>query len=165
MRTIRFLAIGVVPLIAIIFLGAAPQNSTKPADPVAESARLNNLGNAYMNQQLFEKAFNAFHAAAKLDPKLTIAKMNEGIALSNLQKVDEAKTLLMEITRTDPKQPHAWYNLGLLEKNSGDPQAAAEAFKRVTEIDPDDPDTWYLLGTVYVQQKQFPSVTAKAWVR
>jgi Flp pilus assembly protein TadD len=156
MRTIRFLAIGVAPLIAIILLAAAPQNSSKPADPVAEAARLNNLGNAYMNQQLFEKALNAFHAAAKLDPKLTIAKMNEGIALSNLQKVDEAKAILLEITKSDPKQPHAWYNLGLLEKNSGEPQAAAEAFKRVTEIDPDDPDTWYLLGTVYVQQKQFP---------
>ncbi len=156
MNASRVLAIAALLSVAVALLAAAPQNSTKPADPAAEAARLNNLGNAYMNQQLFEKGLKAFQQAATLDPKFLIAKMNEGIALSNLQKVDEAQRLLQEVTKDDPKQPHAWYNLGLLEKNSGDPQAAAADFKRVSEIDPDDADTWYLLGTVYAQQKQFP---------
>ncbi len=156
MKASRVLAIAALLSVVVALLAAAPQKSTKPADPAAEAARLNNLGNAYMNQQLFEKGLKAFQQAATLDPKFLIAKMNEGIALSNLQKVDEAKKILQEVTKNDPKQPHAWYNLGLLEKNSGDPQAAADDFKRVTEIDPDDPDTWYLLGTVYAQQKQFP---------
>ena len=35
-----------------------------------EAARLNNLGAAYMNQQLFEKALRAFEAAAAKDPAL-----------------------------------------------------------------------------------------------
>jgi tetratricopeptide (TPR) repeat protein len=121
-----------------------------------EAARLNNLGSAYMNQQLFEKGLNLFKQAADADPKLAIARLNVGIAYLNLQKVDEAKAALEEALKIDSKSPNAWYNLGLMYKNTGDAQAAIDAFKRVTEIDAKDADTWYFLGTAYVQAKQFP---------
>src|ERR1700756_4965723 len=124
-------------------------------DPV-EAARHNNLGCAYMNQQLFEKGLKEFHEAQQADPKFSIARLNEGVAYLNLQKIDEAKAALEEALKQEPKNPHAWYNLGLLAKNSGDSQAAVDNFKRVTEIDPSDADTWYFLGTAYVQAKQFP---------
>jgi tetratricopeptide (TPR) repeat protein len=121
-----------------------------------EAARLNNLGAAYMNQQLFEKALAQFHQAAELDPKLAIARLNEGIAYLNLQKVDEAKATLEQALKQDPKSPNAWYNLGLFAKNTGDAPAAIDAFRHVTEIDATDADTWYFLGSAYVQAKQFP---------
>ena len=121
-----------------------------------EAARQNNLGCAYMNQQLFEKGLKSFQQALEADPKLTIARLNEGIAYLNLQKVDEAKASLEAVLKQDPKSTHAWYNLGLLAKNSGDAPAAIDAFKHVTEIDSTDADTWYFLGTAYVQAKQFP---------
>src|SRR5579864_6119957 len=121
-----------------------------------EAARLNNLGCAYMNQQLFEKALKQFQQAAEADPKLAIARLNQGIAELNLQKIDEAKSALDDALKQDPKNPNAWYNLGLMAKNAGDAQGAIDDFKHVTEIDPDDADTWYFLGTAYVQAKQFP---------
>jgi cytochrome c-type biogenesis protein CcmH/NrfG len=121
-----------------------------------EAARLNNLGCAYMNQQLFEKGLKAFQQAAEADPKLAIARLNQGVAYQNLQKVDEARAALEDALKLDPKNPNALYSLGLLAKNSGDSQAAIDAFKQVTEIDPNDADTWYFLGTAYVQAKQFP---------
>src|SRR5215472_2404764 len=128
-----------------------------PASPnPVEAARLNNLGVAYMNQQLFEKALNQFQRATEADPKFFIARLNEGVAYLNLQKIDEAKAALEDALKQDPKNPNAWYSLGLLAKNTGDAQAAIDAFKRVTEIDPNDADTWYFLGTAYVQAKQFP---------
>jgi tetratricopeptide (TPR) repeat protein len=140
-------------LLAAIGLATAPQ-ATK--ENPAEAARLNNLGAAYMNQQLFEKGLKSFQQAAELDPKLTIARLNEGIALLNLQKIDEAKTALGDALKQDPKSPNAWYNLGLLAKNTGDAQAAIDSFRHVVEIDANDADTWYFLGSVYVQAKQFP---------
>ncbi len=121
-----------------------------------EASRLNNLGVAYMNQQLFEKGLKEFQQASASDPKFSIARMNEGVAYLNLQKIDEAKAALEDSLKQDPKNPNAWYSLGLLAKNTGDAQAAIDAFKRVTEIDPNDADTWYFLGTAYVQAKQFP---------
>ncbi|HVO80461.1 MAG TPA: FG-GAP-like repeat-containing protein [Terriglobales bacterium] len=126
-----------------------------PANP-AEAARLNNLGAAYMNQQLFEKALKNFQEAASLDPKLEMARLNQGIALLNLTRVDAARQVLEETVQRDPHDPHAWYNLGLLYKNSDKLQAAVDAFRRVTEIDPNDADSWYFLGASYVQVKQLP---------
>jgi tetratricopeptide (TPR) repeat protein len=127
----------------------------------AEAARLNNLGCAYMNQQLFEKGLKSFQQAAELDPKLTVARLNEGIAYLNLQKLDEAKAALGDALKREPKNPQAWYNLGLLAKNTGDSQPAIDDFKRVTEIDPNDADTWYFLGTAYAQARQFaPAIEA-----
>src|SRR5215470_2994947 len=141
-----------VALIAseLVFLAVAPEKNS------ADAARLNNLGCAYMNQQLFEKALNSFEAAAKADPNLQVAKLNQGIALLALAKVDPARTLLDEVTKADPKDPHAWYALGMLDKNSANAEAAVEDFKHVIAIDDRDADTWYFLGTVYSQTKQFP---------
>jgi tetratricopeptide (TPR) repeat protein len=154
MKMTRVIAVLLLLLVAVLlWTAAAPEKSS--SNPT-EAARLNNLGCAYMNQQLFEKALNAFQQASKLDPKLATARLNQAIALLNLQRVDEAKTLLLDVTQRNPKDPHAWYNLGLLYKNSGDPQGGVEAFRSVTQIDSNDPDAWYMLGTVYVQQKQFP---------
>jgi tetratricopeptide (TPR) repeat protein len=147
-------ALAGVFLAAFGLFATAPQ--TQPRANPAEAARLNNLGAAYMNQQLFEKGLKCFRQARELDPKLTIARLNEGIALLNLQKIDEAKAALEDALRQDPKNPNAWYNLGLLAKNNGDAQAAIDDFHRVVEFDANDADTWYFLGSSYSQAKQFP---------
>src|SRR5947209_5468768 len=109
-------------LCALIFVGA-----DNPPNSVTEAARLNNLGLAYMNQQLFEKALKNFQEAAKLDPQLQIAQLNQGIALLNLGRIDPAKPLLEDAVKRDPKDPNAWYNLGLLYKNSDSPQLSIDA--------------------------------------
>ncbi|MGC2473224.1 MAG: FG-GAP-like repeat-containing protein [Candidatus Sulfotelmatobacter sp.] len=146
--------------ISAVFLAAlaaaaglfAPASRSNPL----EAARLNNLGVAYMNQQLFEKALKQFQQAAEADSRFVIARLNEGVAYLNLQKVDDAKAALEDALKQDPKNPNAWYSIGLLAKNTGDAQNAIEAFKHVIEVDPNDADTWYFLGTSYAQAKQFP---------
>ena len=145
--------VGIV--LAAFGLFRTPPQTQPKANP-AEASRLNNLGAAYMNQQLFEKGLKAFEQASELDPKLTIARLNEGIAFLNLQKIDEARAALENAVKQDPKDPYAWYNLGLLAKNAGDAQDAIDAFHHVVELDANDADTWYFLGTAHVQAKQFP---------
>jgi tetratricopeptide (TPR) repeat protein len=133
-------------------------SSDKKSDPIA-AARLNNLGCAYMNQQLFEKGLKFFEDAAAADPNLRVAKINQGIALLALAKVDAAKAVLEEATKASESQkndPHVWYALGMLDKNSSNPEASVEDFKHVITIDDSDADTWYFLGTAYSQLKQFP---------
>src|SRR3989449_5722198 len=146
-------------LVAFGIFAAAPQQPATAgsgSDKSIEAARLNNLGVAYMNQQLFEKALKECEGAAALDPKQQSAQINRGIALLNLQRVDEAKRILEEAIKRDPKDAHAWYNLALLYKNTSDTKSAADAFRHVAEIDPSDPDAWYFLGSVYAQAKQYP---------
>ena len=147
-------ALAGILLAAFGLFATSPQSEPK-ANP-AEAARLNNLGAAYMNQQLFEKGLKCYQQAAALDPKLTIARLNEGIAFLNLQKIDEAKAALEDALKQDAKNPYVWYNLGLLAKNTGEAQAAIDAFRHVVEVDANDADAWYFLGASYVQGKQFP---------
>jgi cytochrome c-type biogenesis protein CcmH/NrfG len=142
-------------VIAMLLAGGGLLTSDSKPNPI-EAARLNNLGVAYMNQQLFEKGLKNFQQAAEADPKLGIARLNVGVAFLNLQKIDEAKAALQDAIKQDTKSPNAWYSLGMLAKNTGDAPAAIEAFKRVIEIDANDADTWYFLGTAYAQAKQFP---------
>jgi tetratricopeptide (TPR) repeat protein len=156
-KTASLVCAGVV-LATIAIFAAAPQDSptaTQP-DKFSEAARLDNLGVAYMNQQLFEKALKAFEQAVALDPKFSIAQMNRGIALLNLGRLEGARQFLEQAVKQNPANPHAWYNLGMLEKTSANSQAAVEAFRRVTEIDPNDADTWYFLGASFAQNKQYP---------
>src|SRR5579872_5560313 len=150
MKSKLLLGSGALLIAVIVFIAAAPEKNA------ADAARLNNLGCAYMNQQLFEKGLKYFEDAAAADPNLHVAKINQGIALLSLARVDPAKRILDAAAKEDPKDPHVWYALGMLEKNSSDPQAAVDDFKRVIEIDDSDADTWYFLGTVYSQLKQFP---------
>ena len=136
---------------ACAWLGVVP-DKTNPT----QAARLNNLGLAYMNQQLFDKALKCFQDAYALDSSLKLARLNQGIALLNLGKVDGARPILEDAVKNDPKDAHGWFNLGLLDKNSDNRQAAVDAFRRVTELDANDADTWYFLGAAYSQVKQFP---------
>jgi tetratricopeptide (TPR) repeat protein len=150
----KTLSIAVVSTFLFVLL-LALLAATGPATNPQEAARLNNIGVAYMNQQLFEKALKAFEEAAANDPELEVANVNRGVALLNLQRLDEAKALLEREVKNNPKDPHAWYNLGLYYKNSADAGAAVDAFRRVTEIDASNADTWYFLGSTYAQLKQF----------
>jgi Flp pilus assembly protein TadD len=147
-----------IALSAAIFVALWAANG--PATNPQEAARLNNIGVAYMNQQLFEKALKAFEEAAVDDPALEATTVNRGVALLNLQRLDEAKALLDRAVKDNPKDAHGWYNLGLYYKNSADASAAVDAFRRVTEIDPNDADSWYFLGATYAQLKQFPEAVA-----
>src|SRR5258707_6904192 len=155
-NTLSIALISIFLLSLFIALLAATVPSTNPQ----EAARLNNIGVAYMNQQLFEKALKAFEEAAAKDPALEVATVNRGVALLNLQRIDEAKALLGKAVKDNPKDANAWYSLGLYYKNSADASAAVDAFRRVTEIDPNDADSWYFRGSTYAQLKQFPEAIA-----
>src|SRR6266436_2815084 len=155
-KTLSIALVSTCLLALLIALLAATAPSTNPQ----EAARLNNIGVAYMNQQLFEKALKSFEEAAAKDPSLEVATVNRGVALLNLQRIDEAKALLEKALKDNPKDAHAWYSLGLYYKNSADASAAVAAFRHVIEIDPNDADTWYFLGPTYPQLKQFPEAIA-----
>ena len=157
----RSLAAFLAAVLVLSILGASSSSDTAAGpNSAVESARLNNLGVAYMNQQLFEKALKNFDGAIAADPKYGLARLNRAIALLNLQRIDEAKALLDDVVKDNPKNATGWYNLGLLYKNSGDVEKAVDAFEHVTNIDASDADTWYFLGSAHLQSRQYPEAIA-----
>src|SRR5258706_6158679 len=149
-----------VAVLGLRLLGSSSYETSSDNKSAVEAARQNNLGVAYMNQELFEKGLKNFEAAIAADPKFSLGRLNRAIALLNLQRVDEAKALLDGVVQENPKNPTAWYNLGLLYKNSGDVEKAVDAFRHVTEIDANDADTWYFFGSAHLQARQFPDAIA-----
>ena len=93
------IAIAVAVLAALGIFAATTQKAATSSPNPSEAARLNNLGAAYMNQQLFEKGLKSFQEAAALDPALQVAALNQGIALLNLTRIDPAKALIEEPQR------------------------------------------------------------------
>src|SRR5437016_10551231 len=99
-----------------------------------------------MNQQQFARALNLFRRAAALNPKLEIAKINEGIALVNLQKYVAATPILTALARKNHGNAHAWYMLGLVYKNQANSEKSLEAFEAAARLVPSDPDVSYFIG-------------------
>lgn len=126
-----------------------------------EAARLNNLGTALMGQQFLDRAVTTFAAAAKTDPSLTLARINEGIALLYLQKSTQAESLLEAAAAEDPKDPHAWYALGLLYRNQNQPEKALDAFRKVAVLKPGDPDTHYMIASITFETNDLPHSKAE----
>src|ERR1700680_2862208 len=88
-----------------IFAATTQKAATSSANP-AEAARLNNLGAAYMNQQLFEKGLKSFQDAAALDPELQVAVLNQDVPLLNLPRIDPAKALIEAAVKKNPSDAH-----------------------------------------------------------
>jgi hypothetical protein len=68
-------------LLLLIFWNTVPGMSGVESAAQRDAVRLNNIGTAFMGQQLLEKAIDKFDEAHKLDPSLTAAELNKGIAL------------------------------------------------------------------------------------
>jgi tetratricopeptide (TPR) repeat protein len=140
---------------------AAAAPATTPDPAAREAARLNNLGTAFMNQQLLERAADTFAQAYQADPSLALAKINQGLALIYLQKFPEAQQALDIAAAKAPADPHTWYALGLLYRNQSQPKQALEAFNKVLALDPADPDTHYLAASIELELNDLPAALAE----
>jgi len=122
-----------------------------------EALRLNNIGTALMNQQLLEKAIEKFDEAYKLDPSLTAAELNKGIALLYLQRLPEAATAFQHAASQAPNDPRIWYATGLLYRSDNKPHESMAAFQKVLKLDPSNADSHYFLGSFLLDQQNLPA--------
>ncbi len=106
-----------------------------------------------MGQQRFAEATRLFQRAYTRDPKLEVARLNEGISLLNEQKIDAARAALQAVVKRDPSNARAWFNLGLLYRGADQPKEAVDAFRHSAQLAPDDPDTHYFVGASAVQMQ------------
>jgi len=114
-----------------------------------------------MSQQLLEKAIDKFGEAYRLDPSLTVAELNRGIALLYLQRLPEATTALQHAVAQAPNNPHIWYVFGLLYRSDNKPHQSIEAFQRVLKLDPTNADSHYFLGSFFLDQRDLPAAAAE----
>jgi tetratricopeptide (TPR) repeat protein len=156
--------VGRIPLSLVLFLLFCNPlqggiNVDSPAQ--GEAVRLNNIGTALMSQQLLEKAVDKFGEAYRLDPSLTVAELNRGIALLYLQRLPEATKALQQAAAQAPNNPRIWYAFGLLYRSDNKPQQSMEAFRRVLKFDPGNADSHYFLGSFFLDRHDLPAAVAE----
>ncbi len=150
-------------LAPFLLLCIAPSlaSSTAPVKVNLEAARLNNVGVAFMDQQLLDKALLQFNQAHDLDAVAAAPLLNKGLALIYLRRLPEAEEALKAASEIEPTNPKVWYSLGIARFGAGDQKPALDAFQRAESIDPSNADVHYFIGNIDLALKDFEPAAAE----
>ena len=121
---------------------------TNPNSAVAHG----NLGHAYLELDLLEKAVSEFEAALKIRPRSYKAHYNLGFAYEKKGLTKEAIHQYQKTLKLNPKYSNAHFNLGNIYKQQGLLDSAMMAYKNIIEIDPEDIEARNNLGVTYAMQ-------------
>jgi len=143
-----------VPLAAVVVL--ACRGSAPPVSAQREDAyRANNRGVALLEQFNAAAAVDAFQQARRLDPALTLSRVNLAIALFYAPDLDAAEREATEAARLLPDDAHPPYLLGLIDRARGRDEAARGRFERVLQLDPADVGSHLNLGQLDLRRQQY----------
>lgn len=136
------------------------QNGPAKPNTREDAYRANNIGVALLEQFKYKEAADSFRRALQLEPGLTLARINLGIALFNLPDLPGAQKELQAASVADPAAPQPQYVLGLLAKTHNRPEEAIAAFQKVLRVDPNDVGANVNLGQLYAQQRKYVEAIA-----
>jgi tetratricopeptide (TPR) repeat protein len=133
----------------------AAQASQPPADQRERAYRANNTGVAHLEQFNYPEAEHAFLQALKIQPDLSIARLNLAVAILYEGRAADAMVEARDATKRLPDMPQSHFVLGLAAKADDKLDEAIAAFERVLKLDPDDAATNVHLGQIYLQQRRY----------
>ncbi|MDQ3745959.1 MAG: tetratricopeptide repeat protein, partial [Acidobacteriota bacterium] len=130
------------------------------ADAREQAYRANNLGVALLEQFKYREGAEEFRRALRLDPRLTLARINLAIALYNLPDPAGAESEARAAASAAPDAPQPQYILGLVARSQSRTDEAVAAFRRVLRLDPEDVGANVNLGQLYAQQRDYKEAIA-----
>src|SRR3989338_5104198 len=98
----------------------------------------NNIGMAYYDRNLTNKAIEEFKKTTALQPDYADAYNNLGSIYYLRRKIDEAIAEYQKAVRFDPFHIEAHYNLGIAYKSKGLTKEAITEFEEALKIQPDN---------------------------
>ena len=108
-----------------------------------------NLGKAYTDLGLTDKAIDEYQAALKLDPDYADARNNLGLSYLSKGSADEAIRECRAALNMNPEDPDYHDNLGMVYLEKGLMDKATEEFRAALKLKPDDPKAHNNLGISY----------------
>jgi tetratricopeptide (TPR) repeat protein len=122
--------------------------------------RANNLGVALLEQFKPKEAAEQFRRALRLDPKLSLPRINLAVALFNVPDASAARAEAEAAAAASPDAPQPQYILGLIAKQQGRAEDALASFARVLKIDPRDVGANVQVGQLLSQQRMYDEAAA-----
>jgi tetratricopeptide (TPR) repeat protein len=108
-----------------------------------------NLGYAYSNKGLYEKAIEEYKKALEIKPNYTEAYNNLGIVYGILGQYQEAIATFNKAIEINPNFSKAYNNLGIVYGILGQYQEAIAVYKKVIKIKQNYAEAHYNLGVIY----------------
>src|SRR5208282_3177797 len=105
----------------------------------------NNLGNIYLNLNMYGKAIEQYLTAIKLKPVYVKAYNNLGLVYLNLKIYDKAVEQFLTAVNLRPDDSEAYFNLGLVYQTLNIYARAAEEYLAAIKLSPDDADAHLIL--------------------
>jgi tetratricopeptide (TPR) repeat protein len=114
-----------------------------------------NLGFAYYNAEIYEKALETTQKAIQIDSKSNGAYYNLSLIFQEMGDLNKAIAMGKKSLEIDPEMSMAYYALGGIYFKNGQYEEAEEAYKKFMKNSPYFPEAHNHLGVVYAVQKQF----------
>ena len=112
-------------------------NAPVSSQPAREDAyRANNIGVALLEQFKYPEAATEFRRALRIEPGLTIARINLAIALYNAREIATALRELRPALAQANDSPHSHYVSGLIARAQNRVPDAMASFQQVLSLDP-----------------------------
>jgi len=129
-------------------------NAAEPPLPTdnPDWMRWNNLGIAYIDQQQYDDALNAFQQVIRLRPDYKDGYINNGVTLIEWEKYSEARAPLEKALSLKPDDARALYYLALVERRERHSEAEVSDLQKVIAQYPNSRDARRELGISYYQQ-------------
>ncbi len=115
-----------------------------------EAAILNNLANAYKQNNQPALAIDYYLQAIELNPEYAQAHNNVANVYALQNQYNEALRHYIKATHAAPDFIQAHFNLGLLLLKSNQLEAAKTQFNNVLSLNPDAMDAWFYLGIIHL---------------
>src|SRR5687768_14824814 len=158
---ILFFSLTLLTAASFLTDSSAAHRQNQPTNATTEEAyRANNIGVALLEQFKYKEAADTFRRALQLEPKLSLARINLGIALFNIPDLPAAQRELQNAIALAPGAPQPHYILGLAAKTQNRPEEAIAHFQQVIRIDPNDVGSNVNLGQLFAQQRKYPEAIA-----
>ncbi len=112
------------------------------------------LGNAYLKgDKDFEKAFEAYKSALRINPDYGDALQNMTVLFNNWTDLPKKIIALKDFIKEQPKNAKLYSQLGAVYTNAGEYDSAIVAYKKEIEIDVNSSDGYNQLGMIYGKDK------------
>jgi tetratricopeptide (TPR) repeat protein len=111
----------------------------------------NNLGLAYSEKGMYEKAIAAYEYCIAMYPSYRTAYVNLGVAYAVTGRINAAVTIFLKAVAMDPDNTIAYTNLGRAYLESGRSLEAVESYRKAIELNPNNSSAFHGLATAYVR--------------
>jgi len=122
---------------------------------------IHDLGVAYMERRMYDKAIESFSKAITIDPNYLSAFINLGFAYQYKEDYVKAIQAFEKAIILNPRSAKLYNTIGLLYDKMGKPDTAVIAYKKAVNLDPTYKNSHYMLGQLYQNRGNFDKAIAE----